>query len=434
MVQVLAKVNGVKIIGLRTEQDICRLAQTCEATLGAAAGDVGDSLVVTVNGVNRLTGYVTEAIVNSDGTYIVRGMDTMKLAIDTFVTDEVRVEEELDAGYWIAYWLDVVGVPNSGSVETGRTVPMTLPDEKGWQYVSVGDIILECLGYAGGGYAVIVNSSGVAQIQEKTAGGSSHTLSPLQFSRSRDDSWYRNRAIVFGTTSGSWVDGEWIPGEFTVVAEAGSGNRTAVLSSTYVQTQASAEDLANDILAFFDEYLDIKRCLVKGDESIWLGDVAGVSDSWSGYSGSGIVTSIETTVDDAGFRQLVSLDEKCGFVWGHGLPYGQIWFVVPGTLTTGDVGLWFICDIPDGVTMLNTYSAVKTPGGSIQTQIQTSPDGIIWTTQHTNVIAAGYRLSGKQAGFTQAYVEQGTLVRANISQAGAGSDLSVSVGIKIGEV
>ena len=89
--------------------------------------------------------------------------------------------------------------------------------------------------------------------------------------------------------------------------------------------------------------------------------------------------------------------------------------------------------------MLNTYGAAKTPsdGASIQTQIQTSPDGITWTTQHTNVIADGYRLSGKQEGFTEAFVEQGILVRANVSQIGsttAGGDLSISVGIKIGEV
>lgn len=434
-------------ISLKTEQDICRLAQTCEVTLNATSGthayDPWDTLVIVINGTNRLTGYVTDAEKTMDGTYIIRGMDKMKLAIETFLDEEVRVEEELDAGYWIDYWLKEVGITTSGSVATGRTVPMTLPDETGWQYVNVSDIILECLGYAGGGYAVIVDSDGVAQITEKTTGAGGHTFASgdnlLKLSRSQDDSWYRDRAVVFGTTSGSWVDGTWIPGEFTVVAEAGSGNRTAVLSSNQIQSQASAEDLADDILNFFDEYLDVKRCLIVGDESVWLGDGATVSEGWSGYNGTGLVTSIETTVDDAGFRQLVSLDEKCGFIWGYGKPYGQIWFAMPETLTTGDIGLWFICDIPGGITMLNTYGAVKTPsdGASIQTQIQTSPDGIIWTTQHTNVIADGYRLSGKQIGFTQAFVEQGTLVRANISQVGsttAGDTLSVSVGMKIGEV
>lgn len=432
-ISVEANVGGGGVISLRTEQDICRIAQTCEIEVeGVATCNYWDELAASINGTPRFAGYVEEVIIHSDGHSTVRGIDKMKRAIDIFIDEEVEVTEEKDAGWWIAYWLDVAGVPNSGPVETGRTVPGDIS----WQYQFVSDIILECLGYAGGGYVVIVDSSGVAQIQEKTIGASGHTLDPIKFSRTQDDNWYRDRAVVFGTTSGSWVDGEWVPGEVTIVAEAGSGDRTAVLSSIYVQSQASAEDLADEILAFFDEYLDVKRCLIEGDESIWLGDSASISAF--GYSGTGVITSIETTVDDSGFRQLVSLDEKCGFIWGHGKPYGQMMFAIPGTLTTGDTGRWFLCDIPDGITMLNTIAAVKTPseGASIQTQIETSTDGVNWTSQHTNTITADQRLSGILTGFTQAFVDIGTLVRANVTQIGdevAGADITVSVGMKIGE-
>jgi len=433
-------------ISLSTEQDICRLAQTCEIELKAESGAhvyaPWDTLVVAINGTNRLTGYVEDAVKSTSGNYAIRGMDEMKRAVDTFITDEVRVEEELDAGYWIDYWLTEVGITTSGSVETGRDVPVTLPDEDGWIYISVSDIVLECLGYAGGGYVVIVDGDGVAQIKEKTAGAFSHTLSPIEFSRSQDDSWYRDRVVVFGTTSGSWVDDEWVPGEVTIAAEAPDEPpdypRTAVLSSSYIQTQAAAEDLADDILAFFDEYLDIKRCSIEGDETIWLGDSASASDSWSGYAGTGLVTSIETTVDDSGFRQLVSLDEKCGFIWGHGKPYGQIAFIVEGALSTGDLGIWFYNDIPDGLTFRNTYSGVKTApdGDDIQIYVQTSTDGENWTTQHTNTISDGSKLSGKCETFSEEFIEEDTLVRFYINQVGsdtAGEDLTISVGIKIGE-
>ena len=313
-------VGGIAdVISLRMEQDICRLAQTCTVEVKSVSGahiyNPGSPLVISINGTPRFTGYI-ESATKSHAGYIIEGMDKMKLAIDTFITDEVRVTEELDAGYWLDYWLTQVGITTSGPVETGRDIPITLPDEEGWIYISVGDIILECLAYAGGGYTVIVDGDGVAQIQKKTIGASSHSLDCIRFSRSQDDSWYRDRAVVFGTTSGSWVDDEWVSGEVTIVAEVGSGDRTIVLSSSYIQSQAAAEDLANDILNFFDEYLDVKRCLIEGDESIWLGDSASVSEF--GYSGMGLITSIETTVDDNGFRQLVSLDEKCGYVWGWG--------------------------------------------------------------------------------------------------------------------
>jgi len=432
---------SASFVSIRMEQDICRIAQTCDiilnATSGAHAYDPWDVLIVAINGTGRLTGYVVDAVKNMDGSYTVRGMDEMKRAIETFITDEVRVTEELDAGYWIDYWLTEVGITTSGSVETGRIIPLTLPDEDGWIYTSVSDIILECLGYAGGGYVVIIDGDGVAQIREKTIGASGHTLSPIRFSRTQDDSWYRDRAVVFGTTSGSWVDDEWIPGNVTVVGEVGSGNRTAVLSSSYIQDQSAADDLAIEILDFFDEYLDVKRCLIEGDESIWLGDAASVNQF--GYNGTGLVTSIITTVDNSGFRQLVALDEKCGFIWGSGRPYGQIMFSVADTLVTGDVGIWFICDIPAGVTLLNTIAAVKTPseGAAIETDIATSTNGVDWTTQHTSVIAPGQRLSEILTGFTAPFVDTGTLVRARITQIGsdvAGADLTVSVGIKIGEV
>ncbi len=310
-------------VSLSTEQDICSLAQTCEIDLNATSGSHAynpwDTLVIAINGTNRLTGYVEDATKHR-GNYVIRGMDEMKRAIDTFITDETRVTEELDAGYWIDYWLTQVGITTSGSIATGRDIPPTLPDEEGWIYINVGNIILECLAYAGGGYVVIIDGDGVAQIREKTIGASGHTLNCIEFSRSQDNSWYRDRAVVFGTTSGSWDEGVWIPGEVTIVAEAPDSPpaypNTAVLSSSYIQTQAAADDLANDILNFFDEYLDVKRCLIEGDESVWLGDSASVDEF--GYSGTGLVTSIETTVDDNGFRQLVSLDEKCGFVWGWG--------------------------------------------------------------------------------------------------------------------
>ena len=435
-------VGGIAdVISLRMEQDICRLAQTCTVEVKSVSGahiyNPGSPLVISINGTPRFTGYI-ESATKSHAGYIIEGMDKMKLAIDTFITDEVRVTEELDAGYWLDYWLTQVGITTSGPVETGRDIPITLPDEEGWIYISVGDIILECLAYAGGGYTVIVDGDGVAQIGEKTIGASSHALNCIRFSRSQDDSWYRDRVVVFGTTSGSWVDDEWVSGEVTIVAEAGSGDRTIVLSSSYVQSQAAAEDLANDILNFFDEYLDVKRCLIEGDKSVWLGDAASVSEF--GYNGTGLVTSIETTVDDNGFRMLVSLDEKCGYVWGAGKPYGQIMFAVLEALTVSDdVAPWFPCDVEDGMTFLSTQAALKTPasGSVMEYELETSTDGTSWTAIHTHTIADGAYLSTENTVFSSGSMSENDLLRLNILQVGddtAGSDLTVAVRIKIGGV
>jgi len=427
---------------LTTEQDICSVAQTCtillDATSGTHAYDPWDTLVVAINGTNRLTGYVVDAVKGRQG-YTVQGIDEMKLALDWFITDEVRVDADYDAGWWINYWLELVGITTSGSVETGRNVPPTPEDGEGWIYITVAEIIKQCLSYAGGGYIVVIDGDGVAQIKEKTIGSSSHTLSPIEFSRSQDDSWLRDRAVVFGTTSGSWVDGTWVPGDVTVVGEKPDTPpdlpNTVVISSDFITSQGAADDLAQDLLDFFDENLDIKRCLVAGDESIWLADSATVSDSWSGYSGTGLVTSIDTAVDDRGFRQHVSLDEKCGFVWGFGKPYGQIMFAVEGTLSVSDdVCPWFICDVPDGMTFLSTQAAIKTPSsGSITYELETSTSGSSWTNIHTNIIAPNLYISAENTTFTDAFLPENTLVRFNIAQSG-GEDLTVAVRIKLGEV
>ena len=318
------------IISLTTEQDICRVAQTFEVALKptlATSFDPWDSVVIAINGTNRLTGYVNEVVKGRVPTeFVVRGMDKMKLALDMFVpntwtsgsylSEDVEViGEPQDAGWWIDFWLGEAGITSSGSVETGSTVPVDTENPLVWTYTAVSDIIQECLGYAGGGYTVIVDGSGVAQIAAKTiGGGTTHSLtSTLAFSRSEDDSWLRDRAVVFGATSGS------APVVVEKPDDPSACTKAVALSSDLIKTEARAEEIAEAILDFFDDTLDIKRCEVVGDENVWLGHTASVSDSWTGYSGRGLITSIETSVDDRGFRQLVSVDEKCGFVWGWGI-------------------------------------------------------------------------------------------------------------------
>ena len=170
------------IISLTTEQDICRVAQTFEVSLKptlATDFDPWDDVVIAINGTNRLTGYVNEVVKGRVPTeFVVRGMDKMKLALEMFVpntwtatdylSEDVEViGEERDAGWWIDFWLGEAGITSSGSVATGYVIPVDEEDPLVWTYTPVSDIILECLGYAGGGWVVIVDGDGVAQIVQK---------------------------------------------------------------------------------------------------------------------------------------------------------------------------------------------------------------------------------------------------------------------------
>ena len=136
----------------------------------------------------------------------------------------------------------------------------------------------------------------------------------LSFSRSRDDSWKRERAVVFG-------DG--------VVAEvtadgAGAYPIALAISTPFVTSEDAAEELCERLLDFFDTSLDIKRITIEGDEGLWIGWGAALTDSWTGYDSHGMITSIVTTVDERGFRQEVSLDEKCGIIWGSGAEWLKV--------------------------------------------------------------------------------------------------------------
>jgi len=170
------------VISLTTEQDICGVAQTFEVALDptiATAFDPWDDVVIAINGTNRLTGYVNEVVKGRVPTeFVVRGMDKMKLALEMFVpntwtsssylsADVEVIGDEQDAGWWIDFWLTQSGITSSGSVSTGYTIPVDEGDPLTWTYTPVSDIILECLGYAGGGYTVIVDGNGVAQIARK---------------------------------------------------------------------------------------------------------------------------------------------------------------------------------------------------------------------------------------------------------------------------
>lgn len=130
----------------------------------------------------------------------------------------------------------------------------------------------------------------------------------ITFSRTQDDSWERKRCVVFGKD---------VVGEVTD-EDAGAYPKALALATDFITTEESAEELCHRILDFFDENLDIKRITILLDESVWLAEIVQLTDSWTGYDDYGMITSIETTIDDRGFRQFVSLDEKCGFVWGWG--------------------------------------------------------------------------------------------------------------------
>jgi len=112
-------------------------------------------------------------------------------------------------------------------------------------------------------------------------------------------------------------------------------------------------------------------------------------------------------------------------------------FGIPGTLTVGDdQPPWLFSNLSRGLTLRNTFAAVKSPsvGADIEYEIETSTNGVDWTSIHTGTISEGEYLSGEQV-ITDVTLEEDTLVRLNITQVGdedtEGTNLTVSVGVKL---
>ncbi len=119
------------------------------------------------------------------------------------------------------------------------------------------------------------------------------------------------------------------------------------------------------------------------------------------------------------------------------LTRAQVMFTVPGTLSVDtDVAPWFECSLPDGIEILDCSAIVKTAptGTAVLFEVHLSTDsGGTWNEAVGNNINAGDRVDADVASISISLMDQGDLLRLDITQVGstvAGADITVSVWVR----
>lgn len=271
------------------------------------------------NGTKVFTGYTMEALkarlpIESELTC----NDVLVRTEDTWLdTNYISYGESV--AHWIGFFLQLSGITN---VDIGVGSDRFVYEGFGWQYISAWDAIVQTVQVCP--YQIMADRNGQVKLVSLIKSTPVATISNyIEYSRTRSDSWLRNRAVVIGATplaADRFRSNPYLPDEV----------RTAVVATGAIHNQNTADWLAYELLDCFAVPLDIKTILVEGNPIYEIGQTINFTDTWSGYSGDCIITSIEANYDSEGYRVQLTLDEKCPNFWG--------WDKIPHILYCGTWG------------------------------------------------------------------------------------------------
>jgi len=209
---------------------------------------------------------------------------------------------------WIGRFLRMAGITNWGyNVREGASI---FPGY-GWDHTSCLEAIFGILKMTP--YQIYADSDGkvwVVQISRNTP--ADYSIDEyIEYSRSINDSYIRNRIVVFGNGfSAVRYGGDnpyLLPGEV----------RTAAVGTGQIHLPATAYALADKMLAEFANPLDVKVVEVVANPNYWIGQIIDFHDRHTGYHKTNcVLTSLTATYDADGYTMELTLDEKCRHFWG----------------------------------------------------------------------------------------------------------------------
>jgi len=213
-------------------------------------------------------------------------------------------------GHWVGVFLSLAGLNNRN---LGALEEYNIFEGFGWQYMTAWDAITQALQMCP--YQLYADRNGVIQgTSMNKYGAVSATITDyMSYERTRDDGYLRNRAVVFGY-DGLVADIIWpntyLPNE----------TRAVVVATGQIYNQPTADEIARRMLYEFSSPLDVKVLTIPGDPSLEIGNVIKLTDSWSGFDASCVLTSLQATYDKETYKLEIALDERCPKFWGWDTP------------------------------------------------------------------------------------------------------------------
>ena len=296
------------VVSIHKEHFICRPVGT--VTVGfdpenAPDFNPGSTVVISEMGTQRFTGYVCDVTKERfPPRYEVLCQDELKKPLEYEFVDVPIVANGETVTYWIEYFLARAGVSSYSVESTSKTVPSGIE----FNLESCMDIIKKLCSVVG--WQIYADSSGTVHVGDFLTAGAATEISNFTAAMdSDDDSWLRNKVVVFGFNNVVGTHEE-------TIALLGDETRTIVLATPYIPTQQDAQDVADDMAGYFNTPLDTKEITMEGGErATFLLDTLSCTDDYVGTV-TGLTTGLESDFNEQGYLVTHFLNERCPGFWG----------------------------------------------------------------------------------------------------------------------
>jgi len=277
-------------------------------------------VILYEEGTKVFTGYVDEFV---KARMSMSCSDVLVKARDTWITDKHTSIGE-SVAHWVSFFLNISGL-NDQNISAGGD--WAVQEYYSWQFTTALNAITTTIQMSP--LQVYADRDGTVHLVELRRGSPEKTINEfVSFERTRNDSWIRNRVVVFGNTP-------LVVGEYRPNAVIPDEVRTATIATGMIYDYNQARNLAIAMLDEFEDPLDVKVVEIPGDPDIELGQTYRLVESWSGYSDTCIVTSNTTRYNKHEYISEITFDEKCPHFWGWGRPPREYLVLYAGTWGLG---------------------------------------------------------------------------------------------------
>jgi hypothetical protein len=307
------------VISYERTQQICTGMGTIDLALsGNYPDDINTWNVIKVFEDGTLDGTYNIASISYDKpAYLINisAQDDSKRLVDYFITDDYTVEDGSLNSYWLDKFLTESGVsyifnPECTFVQLSNYAYLgkTQAYEQIVQLLQMSGLFM---------YFDEDNTCIIGKITTDISETSnSFTESDMiSIKTTRNDKLYRNRAVVWGAADPTGK--EWVFADISKPTPWNYGyvdSRTAVISSISIPTTADAYSMAYKMLDEWAHLTFIKEITLYGVRDVSLGD--GVYIESPLFTGSGVITTLSSTLSSQGLTTTITLDEKCPRLFG----------------------------------------------------------------------------------------------------------------------
>jgi hypothetical protein len=251
------------------------------------------------------------------GNLSVSCLDGSKKLTDYFISEQYTTTGITYSLYWLVKFLDEAGIDYDISAIEDDGLPIVKDTVLGM--MSAYDQVFNLCQQNGWVFYFDKDNTCIIGSVIKDSESPDHSYKShdiINMNIDKNDKMYRNRAVVWGKQDP--ITSQWVFADITKHTSWDYDNkdiRTMVLANSTIQSGWDAENLANEMLNEFCKHTYQKEIELDGDHNIELTDTVTVKTKY--FTGSGLVTTVGSSLSSNGLITRFILDERCPRMFGY---------------------------------------------------------------------------------------------------------------------